>query len=426
MNTRLFLILLATGLLLVGSGCKKESSNNPDYGNYVVFSWNNLGMHCANPTYDKLVILPPYNTVMAQVVKRGNPPQVVTDGIIVKYAIINNLYSYGKGSYGGFWDYSQQLFGTAIPNNIGLTGTAMAGNMVVENDHFIAEGIPVTPYDDNLTWYPYQVAQIIVTDLNGNVLASTQNTVPVSDEINCAKCHGSNAFDDILAKHDASQGTSLQGNEPVLCASCHPDPALNSNGSTGVMYLSQAIHGFHADKGAACYDCHPGNTTKCNRSNRHTADDGNCITCHGDVANVATTIADGRVPWNTEPACATCHNDVDGVNTGTALYRNSEGHGNLYCSACHGSPHAMYPARELSDNYQPVQYQYYNSRIKTIGSCGVCHDDSRGDGSSEFGEAHGGSNPEHENACHICHTEVPTNTAQWPHAYTWHNSNNKK
>jgi hypothetical protein len=426
MKTRFILMLLSAGMiLLVNSGCKKESSNNPDYGSYVVFSWNDLGMHCANPSYDKLVILPPYNTILAQVVKRGNPPQVVTSGIVVKYSVVNNIYSYGKGSYGGFWDYSQQLFGTTLPNNIGLTGSAMAGNMIVENNHFIITGVPVTPYDDNLTWNPYQVAVIVVEDLNGNVLATTTNTVPVSDEINCAKCHGANAFDDILTKHDAAESTSLMANKPVLCASCHPDPALGAQG-TSIMYLSQAIHGFHADKGAACYDCHPGETTQCNRSLRHTSADGNCITCHGDLANIASTIADGRVPWGSEPACVTCHTNVDGVNTGTALYRNSEGHGNLYCSACHGSPHAMYPSSLLSDNAQPLQYQDFGSNIKTIGSCGACHSNSRGEGSDEFGEAHGGSNPEHENACHICHTEVSSNPAQWPHAYTWKNSNTKK
>ena len=38
---------------------------------YVVFAWNDLGMHCANPTYDKAVLLPPYNTLWVQVVKRA-------------------------------------------------------------------------------------------------------------------------------------------------------------------------------------------------------------------------------------------------------------------------------------------------------------------------------------------------------------------
>lgn len=425
MKTRILqMALLSTLLLLATIGCKKDSTTYT--GDYIVFSWNDLGMHCANPSYDKLVLLPPYNTLLAQVVKRGNPPQVVTSGIVVKYSVYNNIYSYGKAGYGGFWDYSLQLFGSTIPNNIGLTGNGLSGNMTLMTNYYTVTGIPVTPYDDNMTWNPYQMAQITVEDLNGNILASTSNTIPVSDEINCGKCHGSNPFDDILQKHDQSQGTNLQNNTPVLCASCHPDPALNAPGTAGIMYLSQAIHGYHASKGAACYDCHPGTITKCNRSLKHTADDGNCITCHGDLATVASSIADGRVPWASEPACVTCHTGVDGVNTGTALYRNSEGHGNLYCSACHGSPHAMYPSRELTDNAQSLQYQDFGGPIKTIGSCGVCHDDSRGEGSDEFGEEHGGSKPKKQTACNVCHTEVPTNTANWPHAYTWKNSNAKK
>jgi hypothetical protein len=48
---------------------------------YVVRAWNDLGMHCLNPSYDKLVILPPYNTLWAQVLQRGSPPRIVTQGI---------------------------------------------------------------------------------------------------------------------------------------------------------------------------------------------------------------------------------------------------------------------------------------------------------------------------------------------------------
>ncbi len=35
------------------------------FGNYVVLAWNDLGMHCLNPTYDVLVVLPPYNNLVA-------------------------------------------------------------------------------------------------------------------------------------------------------------------------------------------------------------------------------------------------------------------------------------------------------------------------------------------------------------------------
>ncbi|MFA6034485.1 MAG: hypothetical protein WC889_16420, partial [Myxococcota bacterium] len=36
---------------------------------HVLLAWNDLGMHCLNPSYDSAVILPPYNTVWAQVVR---------------------------------------------------------------------------------------------------------------------------------------------------------------------------------------------------------------------------------------------------------------------------------------------------------------------------------------------------------------------
>jgi len=76
----------------------------------------------------------------------------------------------------------------------------------------------------------------------------------------------------------------------------------------------------------------------------------------------------------------------------------------------------MVPSREAADNYQALQYQ---GAAKTIGSCGACHGSSRGAGLSEFGEAHGGTNPEVRNGCHMCHTVVPTTTAKWPHSFEW-------
>lgn len=84
----------------------------------------------------------------------------------------------------------------------------------------------------------------------------------------------------------------------------------------------------------------------------------------------------------------------------------------------------MIPTNKAVDNYQALQYQNFGGRVKTMGSCGGCHPNSRGDSEmGEFGEAHGGSNPERPNACHVCHTVVPTTTNLWPHAYTWTNSN---
>ncbi len=427
-----FQIIIILFVLLGLVSCKKNSSTPLTLtSDYSVFAWNDLGMHCLNPSYDKLVILPPYNNLFVQVVRRGAPPTVVTSGVTVSYKLTNNSTSYTKRSYGQFWDNSLKLFGVALVHDIGLKGNGLTGNMTLAGNHYVAEGIPVVPVNDNGTWNPFQVAEITVTDASGNTVAQTQAMVPTSDEINCAKCHGSatvTAFDDILQKHDTKHLTTLSSaaSKPVLCASCHPSPALGI--MTGPqMYLSQALHGSHSTRGASCYDCHPGSTTKCNRSlahNGNNAADGNCTNCHGDMANVAATIVAGRVPWASEPTCVTCHPQVTDVSTGTALYRNSTGHGGMYCSSCHGSPHAMYPSREVADNYQSQQYQGFTSKVKSIGSCGVCHDNSRGDSNiGEFSGTHGGTNPEKEIGCRACHTSISSTTANWPHAFTWKNSN---
>lgn len=426
------LIVIAAVLLPLLS-CS-DSSTGPGggggtSGSYVVFAWNDLGMHCLNDTYDQAVILPPYNTLWAQVVRKGNPPQIVTSGLTVEYAIQVNTYSYGKRSYGQFWDNAVRLFGrfgvAALPHDTGLTGNGLAGAMTSAAGHFVAEGIPVTPVSDTGAWNPYQVAVITVRSSTGEVLATTRATVPVSDEIDCGKCHGQNPWSDIIQKHDQLHATSLADSTPFLCAWCHGSPALGTSGpgSSGY-YLSKAIHGSHAGRGALCYDCHPGEQTLCSRSNRHTAADGNCTTCHGTLADIASSIPGTRIPWVNEPGCATCHAGVAGVATGSVLYRNASGHGGMYCAACHGSPHAMYPARVAIDNYQPLQYQNFTGKVKTIGSCGTCHDSSRGPGPGEdFAEEHGGSSPERTIGCHACHTVVPDETSKWPHSYQWKNSN---
>lgn len=414
-----------------GGGDGDEESNSLPATNreYVIFAWNDLGMHCLNPTYDSAVILPPYNTVWAQVVRRGNPPQLVTTGISLEYKIVNNTSSAYKisnstgGDYGQFWTFVQQLFGVPLELDTGLNlkdpnrHNGLAGTMVVYGNHFEVNGIPLTPVDDNGQWNPYQVMEITVKDNKGTVITQTRTTVPTSDEIHCDLCHGNNPFLDILEKHDNKIGTNLVSNQPTLCASCHGSPALGTTGEGAAgIYLSEAIHGAHANRGAGCYDCHPGDKTQCNRSLAHNGDnaaDGNCQACHGTMQQVADSIKTGRIPWEDEPRCVDCHNGVAEVDTGTVLYRNAEGHGGLNCAACHGSPHAMIPSREGVDNYQAIQYQ---GQALSIGSCGVCHNSSRGLGSNEFLEEHR-SNP---TACNVCHTQVDSaNISLWPHQYQW-------
>ena len=37
---------------------------------YIVLGWNDLGMHCANKDFSKIAVLPPYNNLQAQIIKK--------------------------------------------------------------------------------------------------------------------------------------------------------------------------------------------------------------------------------------------------------------------------------------------------------------------------------------------------------------------
>jgi len=429
-------ILTAVMVMTLFMTCTNSVKNNENItttnDEYVVFAWNDLGMHCLNPSYDKAVILPPYNTVWGVVIKRDIYPEIITNNITVDYSILNNTYSYGKtdnfgADFGQFWDNVTDLFCTTLEQNKGLNladpeiHNGLSGSMIAKSDHWVVDGIPVTPVDDNENWNPFQIGVITAKDTDGKMIAETRTTVPTSDEINCSRCHGTDAFSDIIDEHDDENSTNLAGMQPVLCANCHGSPALGAitRGSSG-KYLSEAIHGTHASRGANCYDCHPGPQTKCSRSKAHTDADGKCTDCHGSMADVANSISsNSRIPWVNEPACTDCHsNTIAEVGTGATLYRNATGHGGLYCAVCHSSPHAMLPSTKTSDNYQSQQYQ---NSDKTIGSCGVCHNDSKGDDEiDEFADKHGGNNPDKPIGCHICHTSIPSaNTTEWPHNFQW-------
>jgi hypothetical protein len=399
---------------------------------YIVLAWNDLGMPFFSPTYDKEVLLPPYNTLWAQVIKRGSPPEIVTTGVTLEYRIVDNTYSYGKGtasplrSYGQFWDNSFDLFGVSLAHDTGLNlvdpdiHNGLSGTMLLKGNHFEVDGVPVVPINDAGTWDPYQVAEIIVRDASsGAELARTRATAPTSDEINCAKCHGQGDVGSVLASHDELEETTfVTDGVPVLCADCHGSPALGQTGAgSSEVYLSEAIHSYHAALTTNCYDCHPGETTLFHRSVAHTTSNGNCSTCHGTSGDIAMSIANGRVPWTGQPKCVQCHTFVAEVDTGAIAYRAASAHNGISCPACHGSPHAQIPSNRAVDHYQALQYQ---NKALPLGSCRVCHSGSKGGGLVNIVEAHGGSRP---TACTVCHTgPISTNNPlEFPHRFQHRN-----
>ena len=371
------LIALATSAVLIQGrpGTTALAAIEP-LGDRIVIGWNDLGMHCMNRYFENLAVLPPFNTVWAQVVERGAAralPTLLLEGVEIDYSFQGNTYSVGKTD---FWDWEDQLFGVSLPPDIGLTGVGLTGVLEAHDHGWVVEGIPITPFDDAdwTTEAPYQLMDLVLTDTLGTELDATTIVAPVSTEMHCDDCHTHILGPEIavLAKHDDDNGTHLLSSRPVLCASCHASNALGLTGDPELPSLSEAIHYAHGDmdphERPSCDQCHPGPVTQCLRG-RHAMEGMSCEDCHGDLRQVADSIEHGRRPWLDEPDCGDCHGPDHASEPGT-LFRNSRGHGGLYCEACHGSPHAIFPSREERDNRQSIRLQGFDGVLR---DCSVCH-----------------------------------------------------
>lgn len=347
----------------------------------VILGVNELGMHCMNQDFADLCILPPFNSLRAQVIRRGVEPTIVTSSATVSFTIPGNTTSANKTN---FWEYAPQLFGVTLPLNTGLTGAGLAGTMPATGlGYYEKRGIPVTPIMDNGTENAYPLATI--TAQYQGATRQTQVVVPVSWEISCNLCHDQKLSSgrlsgkpetiaaSILNAHDRLHGTNLINQRPVLCASCHADPALGTTGTAGVKSMSAAMHGSHASRMARaglsnpCYACHPGVKTNCQRDVHYTKGI-YCTNCHGGMAAVGSTT---RTPWVDEPKCGSCHKVANHQYEETGkLFKDSRGHGNVMCVTCHNAPHAITPATNAPDNVQTLLYQNHTGKIDT---CTVCH-----------------------------------------------------
>lgn len=411
---------------------------------YVLLAWNNMGMHCLSDSDPWWVILPPANDLHAQLIRRGELPEVVTEDVTLVYRVEPGFAHPEKEV--AFWKHARSNFGLAkdLPEGEGLSGNRVSGEMKLEADKmmFAATLIPLVPYAEG-RYNPYPVFTVEALDKNRELLARTRVVVPTSSEMGCAKCHGGGwrvegraGFTEetsrrILKVHDKHSGTDLlaaaEAGNPRLCQSCHRDPVLGTAGQPGLLNFPAAIHGWHANyltgRGAdACAMCHPSDPagpTTCLRGAH--ADSLDCTHCHGTLEDHALsllkpedeagktgaarlmahltprTVADrdtivGRTPWFQQPDCTSCHTEAfirpdpgeaSAFNRWTegieGLYRvRADDTGSLQCAACHGAPHAEYPARNRwfgadRDNLQPLQYQGSRRPIGAGGRCTVCH-----------------------------------------------------
>ncbi|MCW8932418.1 MAG: hypothetical protein OQL19_19555 [Gammaproteobacteria bacterium] len=74
--------------------CDDDTGGGTVGGNYTILAANDLGMHCADQDFRIFSILPPYNVLNAQVLRKGNEPQMMSpaDGIHITYKAVNSNY----------------------------------------------------------------------------------------------------------------------------------------------------------------------------------------------------------------------------------------------------------------------------------------------------------------------------------------------
>ncbi|MFO0981113.1 MAG: hypothetical protein U1E76_05065 [Planctomycetota bacterium] len=336
---------LALALCLIGGialGAGGNQGNTPADA-YEVFAYNDLGMHCMDREFSVFSILPPFNVLDAQVVRRsatGKPVLVDGTSIEVRYSPVadatRSINSTSRNKT-DFWLHAAALFGMNLRPGQGLTGYYMPRDqpttrpqaMGYDATHkwFSGFGIPITPHDDAGNVNPYPLLRVSAYDkLTGALLAQTDAVVPVAQETDCQNCHitgGIAARDpgivwshdpdpekqtkhNVLILHDVRQGTALELSTPVLCASCHYSPALDLSGQgpqgdqVGKPLFSHVMHNFHGkltdDQGqplfppdgsadATCYQCHPGATTQCQRGAMRSGGL-ECKDCHGSMLAV--------------------------------------------------------------------------------------------------------------------------------------------
>jgi len=320
---------------------------------YTLLAWSELGMHCMDGSdYSIFSLLPPYNTLKAQLIRKGTSPRLVNGEIEVTYEAMRgddgtiNTTSKGKTN---FWDYLPKLFpdiNMTVEEDIGLKGKSTQSLTPQSMDYssfenlYIAEAIPTLPFNDDSSSGHYPLVKVVAKDKSGNILAQTSTTLPVSDEMDCMECHTSRR--DVLQKHDQNFPDAVKDNNatlslkgffynteglsktvddgtPILCVACHKSNAVEKSGITGVKPLTEAIHASHALRADSngdllgsstnrdsCYACHPGQSTQCLRGVMGQNTDIECQSCHGSMDAVATA---GREGWSDEPNCQACHQE---------------------------------------------------------------------------------------------------------------------
>lgn len=366
-----------------------------DSSEYVLLAWPTQGMFLAGRA-GNLEFSSVNPILRAQLIYRGEFPELTTENVVLRCATAD--------------------------------GKVLGSLRASEDDRVFQGSLPMEGLRPEKG--AYSLLQLAAWNTeSGELLAQTKVVVGVADAFACANCHhvegdlsggASTASLSLLAVHDRKHRTGLRsraaGGETVRCLDCHKEEA-------DIMLLSSAIHVSHAkyleNTGeAACYSCHPEAPYGPAKAARglHAGRGMYCVSCHGDLSAHSMSLmkaeaargkeikglkareAEGasaarvraRRPWQQQPDCLGCHTEdymlPDGFlhaghelpALGEELYvHRKDDLDAVACAACHGPPHAAYPAvnphGETMDNMQPLQYQGMARTMGAEKSCRVCH-----------------------------------------------------
>ncbi|MDL2317023.1 cytochrome C [Desulfovibrio sp. OttesenSCG-928-A18] len=408
---------------------------DPDKDDYLLTAFSAQGLVQIFAAPDFFVLRSPGSVLNAQLILRGNTPEVIDLS-----ATRTPADAGGNGQGAAAPGQAGQEFGISFaldaPHAGGVNQGAATGALTAAKDgpSFHSRPLMLKPYTDAGAFAPYPTVTVTAVDAAGERLAQTRAVLPVSDESGCRNCHtgpwatpgksgiSAASAGDILAVHDRRNNTDLQklageGKTPD-CSSCH-------QASEQMLSPSAAVHGFHATMALegpeACGLCHAsanGGQTRFFRD-FHELYGMDCTSCHGRLADhaiallrfsaekgnaaaqrrmamLSPTLAGKsediapREPYVNMPHCKGCHDmakkpdpaSASAFNKWTAraeerFSRAYENTGTVRCASCHGAPHALYPAAspvgDNRDNLQPMQYQKAAAPLGASGNCAVCH-----------------------------------------------------
>ncbi len=216
-------------------------------------------------------------------------------------------------------------------------------------------------------------------------LMPAPGSVPTADrlqvmEASCYACHPG-------SRNQCLRGAMFQGD--MLCQDCHGDMAAIGNDFTDNFPVTPFPAGVDLSKRVpwasepGCQSCHVGDAVNqpADKAGFIYAPDGIRLLRAwrtGDVDAKPIKVASSRFA-----------EDLDAASGNTVLYRLSKGgdpiensvgkkgHGGVFCEACHGSTHAIWPVTPRSgpfvanDNATATQLQGHDGKIQ---ECDVCHE----------------------------------------------------